>query len=226
MAAPASSSDTAQSPDTALFTNFLVKSGKALVSVLETSIVAPAEAEAQRIRDEVAAAAEAQEASIAPWQTLAEQYSILEDELKVRILKIATSEANFTPQVAAAGRRRPGNILPGCLPMANAALAEDEALRALRFKLVPAALSEEDFFRCYFWHVANVKCEMLHDWRTANGARRAAAMEDEATLALADGEGAEAQPANAEQDTSAADDDLDLDAEFERLVSSPSPPAK
>ena len=125
---------------------------------------------------------------------------------------------------AAEGRRRPGNILPGCLPMANAALAEDEPLRDLRFKLVPARMSEEEFWRCYFWHVANVKCELLHDWRTANGARRAAALEEEASLA----------PVADEADASTSFDQIaggaeasgvdadDLDAEFERLVGSPS----
>ena len=125
-----------------------MRGGQALVSVLETNLVAPAEAEAQRLRQEASAEAEAQATSIAPWQTLAEQYSILEDELKVRILNISKSEANFSTEMAAENRRRPGNILPGCLPMANAALREDEELRALRFKLVPARLSEEEFWRC------------------------------------------------------------------------------
>ena len=100
--------------------------------------------------------------------------------------------------------------------MANAALAADDTLRALRFKFVPARLTEEEFWRCYFWHVANVKCELLHDWRTANGARREAAMEEEATLApdedLAGG-------ASGGGEESGATDDLD--AEFERLVASP-----
>ena len=210
-----SSSAPPASPDAPLFANFLKASGKALVGILETSFVEPAES--------VAARAEAEAVStIAPWQTLAEQYSILEDELKVRILRIAESEANFSSQTAAQGRRRPGNILPGCLPMANAALAEDATLRDLRFRLVPARLTEEEFWRCYFWHVANVKCEMLHDWRTANGARRAAAMEDEATLAPVDDAGlGGGGTAAADEDAVEADD---LDAEFERLVASPTPP--
>ena len=83
-------------------------------------------------------------------------------------------------------------------------------------------LTEEEFWRCYFWHVANVKCEMLHDWRTANGARRAAAMEDEATLAPVDDAGlGGGGTAAADEDAVEADD---LDAEFERLVASPTPP--
>ena len=214
----------AASPDAPTLTNLFVAGGKALVSVLETQLVAPVEAEAHALRQQQRVEAEASVCGIAPWQTLAEQYSILEDELRVRILRISTSEGNFSTRTAAQGRRRPGNILPGCLPMANAALAEDEPLRELRFRLVPARMSEEDFWRCYFWHVANVKCELLHDWRTANGARRAAALEEEASLApVAD----EADPASSFDqvaggaEASGVDAD-DLDAEFERLVSSPS----
>lgn len=92
-------------------------------------------------------------ARMLPWKTLGEQFSILEDELRERILKVAANEQNFTPERAQA-RRRPGNILPGCLPMATASLEADPVLHDLRFKLVPARLSEEDFWRCYFWCVA------------------------------------------------------------------------
>ena len=111
-----------KSPDAPLLTNLLVSAGTALVGILETRL-APAEDEANRLRQEKAA--EADGSAIAPWQTLAEQYSILEDELKIRIFAIAESEANFSAEIAAK-RRRSGNILPGCLPMANAALAADE----------------------------------------------------------------------------------------------------
>ena len=223
--------------DAPLLTNLLVSAGTALVGILETRL-APAEDEANRLRQEKAA--EADGSAIAPWQTLAEQYSILEDELKIRIFAIAESDANFSAEIAAK-RRRSGNILPGCLPMANAALAADDTLRALRFKFVPARLTEEEFWRCYFWHVANVKCELLHDWRTANGARREAAIEEERSLApmvgsssssqqqqqLAKASGAEglsgAEEAGgggkeAEEEAISAED---LDAEFERLIASP-----
>ena len=37
-----------------------------------------------------------------------------------------------------------------------AALQADDSLRALRFRLVPGRLSEEDFWRCYFWHVVRL----------------------------------------------------------------------
>ena len=142
-----------------------------------------------------------------------------EDELKARILNISTDEGNFT-STASKARRRPGPILPGCLPMATAALDADENLRARRLRLVPARLSEEDFWCAYFWHVANIKCDLLHDWRTANGARRAAAMEDDATLSIADVDAIRAE-ANHGPEEAAEETMDDLDAEFERLVSSP-----
>jgi hypothetical protein len=217
------------SPDSPLLTNLLKRGGQALVELLETPLVA----EAEVLRKQQRAEAELN-SSVPPWQTLAEQHSILEDELKVRILRIADSEENFTAQLAERGQlRRPGNILPGCLPMANAALEEDEPLRALRFKMVPARLSEEYFWRCYFWHVANVKCDLLHDWRTANGAKREAILDDEATLApLADaaspprgGAAAGGSETGGVAAAGAADGATadDLDAEFERLVAAPTP---
>ena len=88
-------------------------------------------------------------ARLLPWKTLGEQFSILEAELQERILRLSVEE-NFSPALAMA-RRRPGNILPGCLPMATASLDADKALAALRFRIVPGKLSEEEFWRCYFW---------------------------------------------------------------------------
>jgi len=140
--------------------------------------------------------------SIAPWQTLGEQFSILEEELRARIMHIPESESNFSEQVAKQHTAFcKSAILPGCGPMANAALEQDSMLRELRFRMVPSRISEEAFWRSYFWHVANVKMEMLHDWKTANSG-------------VADG-------ATASSAASAVSTD-DLDAEFERLVGSPS----
>ena len=81
-----------------------------------------------------------------------------------------------SPEVANQAQR-PDSILPSCTPMANAALAGDERLREVRFRLVPSRLSEEQFWRCYFWHVTLLKCELLHDWRTANSTRRDAVLD-------------------------------------------------
>ena len=81
-----------------------------------------------------------------PWCTLGEQFAILEDELRARIMQISQCDAHFTAEQAAS--RRAGAIVPHCMPMARASLAEDPQLAALRFRLVPRKLTEEEFWRC------------------------------------------------------------------------------
>lgn len=136
----------------------------------------------ERAHDEGERDRELKSAELLPWKTLAEQFAILEDELRERILRISQVETNFSVELARTSRRRPGNILPGCLPMANASLKADEALKALRYELVPKRMSDEQFWRCYFWHVANIKCELLNDFATANAMKRDAILADEAVL--------------------------------------------
>ena len=100
--------------------------------------------------------------------------------------------------------------------MATASLEADPALEELRFKLVPARLSEEDFWRCYFWHVANIKCDLLNDFATANKVKRDAVLADEKALSTevpSNGNGE--PPAGGE---APAFDHFELDEEFERLV--------
>ena len=83
-------------------------------------------------------------ARLLPWRTLGEQFSILEVTLQERILQVSVAET-FRPELARV--QRPGDpkhILPGCLPMAQASLEADPALAALRYRLVPATLSEEE----------------------------------------------------------------------------------
>lgn len=261
------------SPDRPVLSDFLRASSQALSSAVGKAVsaasvaVASVDQAAASERSRASAEKILASTSIPPWQTLAEQYSILEDELRERILSISQKESHFTDEAVRCRRRRPGNILPGCLPMANAALEADHALKALRFKLVPARLAEEDFWRAcvrwsrprrhflrsscampsssaaclpepyfnrnscvvvrYFWHVAQLKCELLNDWQTANGARRDAALEDEASLAPIEHQGASvgdphAAVVNSEAGQAVATDPVDLDAEFERLVASPS----
>mmetsp|Transcript_29723 Transcript_29723/g.76882 ORF Transcript_29723/g.76882 Transcript_29723/m.76882 type:complete len:227 (+) Transcript_29723:66-746(+) len=161
-----------------------------------------------------------QEARIPPWMTLGEQFAILEEELKVRIMRISESEQAFSEEIAWQHTAfHKGDILPGALPQANAALEADARLQALRFRLVPARIKEEAFWRCYFFHVATVKLDLLQDWRTANSTRRTAAMEDEAVLAPDASDEANAETVS--QTSAVPDDSVDLDAEFERLVGSP-----
>jgi hypothetical protein len=162
-----------------------------------------------------------EQGALFPWQTLGEQFAILEEELRARILQVSQSESNFTPELANRARR-PGSILPSCTPMASAALAGDEALRDLRFRLVPARLTEEAFWRCYFWHVANIKCELLHDWRTANSTRREAVLDKANLTAEALSSASSPKAFDCQPHDTEGIDARDLDAEFERLVSSPS----
>lgn len=201
--------DRAASPDHPHLTALL---GTVANSVCDAAsvVLSPADNEAAQLRYTEQAVAELKSASICPWQTLGEQFSILEEELKSRILRISESADNFSPEQARMNRR-PGEILPGCLPMAIAALDADHKLQSLRFRVVPAHLSEEEFWRCYFWHVANIKIELCNDWVTANKARREALLADEQTLGDVDALGE-------------ATADFDLDEEFDRLVCSPTLP--
>mmetsp|Transcript_71380 Transcript_71380/g.195656 ORF Transcript_71380/g.195656 Transcript_71380/m.195656 type:complete len:91 (+) Transcript_71380:549-821(+) len=83
--------------------------------------------------------------------------------------------------------------------------------------MVPSRLSEEDFWRCYFWRVALAKVELCNDWGTANSVRRQAQSAydaDEALLATDD-------PDPHSSARGAQPSDTELDAEFERLVCSP-----
>ena len=198
----------------------------ALNSKLEATLLS-AEQQAATMRSEAHAAAEARSSGLAPWKTLGEQFSILEDELKARIMALPSSEANFSWEVVQRMSHREAPILPGCSPQANAALNADAALVDLRFRLVPARMSEESFWRAYFWHVANIKCELLHDWHTANSVRRQAVIEDEACLSTE--VAPDVSATSLTQEAPRADDAaetsmalIDLDAEFERLVASPS----
>jgi len=206
----------AHEPDEPLLTN-LLRDGAQFVAHGLTHAVASVAHEAAALRAREEASREAHAAARPPWRTLAEQLSILEPALRERCLRISLSPAHFTRELAA----RPAaarDVVPGCLPTAHAALEEDEALRALRFELVPSRLSEEEFWRCYFWRVALIKCELCHDWSEANRLRRQAKLEvDEAqtadALLLAAQQGEEEGTASGEGPSEA-----ELDAEFDRLV--------
>ena len=112
------------------------------------------------------------------------------------------------------------DILGSCHAMATAAMAADPALGALRFRLVPQRLSEEDFWRCFFWRVAQIKLELCNDFATANRARQQAVLASEAE-ALFD---APSPSANAGEPACDFPFDLaELDAEFEALVGAEAP---
>ena len=252
-----------------------------VASVSQTLAEFDAVREAGREGDELATA------RLLPWRTLGEQFSILEATLQERILRVSVVET-FRPELARVQRPgEPKNILPGCLPMAQASLEADPALAALRYRLVPATLSEEEcachrssnldtqhtalvdiasalrdtvaltrralcagslaLLLLVTWpsaapdalrdaervtecprprpvrrKVANIKCELLNDFASANRARRAAVLADDAALELdidatrgEDASGACAAAAPPQDDDF---EELTVDAEFERLV--------
>merc|ERR1740130_2186015 len=101
--------------------------------------------EFERAREVSQHGAELASARLLPWRTLGEQFSILEATLQERVLRVSVA-ANFSPALARVQRPgEPKQILPGCLPMAQALLEADPALSAMRYRLVPATLTEEDF---------------------------------------------------------------------------------
>jgi len=197
--------------------------------------------EAARQRAEQAQA-ELYDGSVPPWQTLSEQFAILEEELKARILALSAQQSLFTTAAAeqhrAATRHR--SVLPGCLPMATAALEADPQLAQLRFRLVPRRLSEEDFWQVYFWHVATAKLDLCNDFASANAAKRdylgvsqvgeasaGGATPPAARPRARDEVGCSGRSAQSGQGSPGADaatseefgfDLEELDAEFERLV--------
>lgn len=130
-----------ETPDRPVLTSLLSTAAAKVESALG-GFSFPAEQEA---RSEAQASSELSSARVPPWATLGEQFAILEPQLKRRICDIATDPARYFSVALAREQRRPGNVMPNCLPMAQAALAEDEALRKLRFRLVPSRLSEEEF---------------------------------------------------------------------------------
>ena len=100
--------------------------------------------EFERAREVSQHGAELASARLLPWRTLGEQFSILEATLQERVLRVSVA-ANFSPELARVQRPgEPKQILPGCLPMAQASLEADPALSAMRYRLVPATLTEED----------------------------------------------------------------------------------
>lgn len=204
--------------DEPLFTNLILQGAHSVASGISSAILSVAQ-EAATVQADKATIDEIKSSGIAPWQTLGEQFSILEPTLKERCLQIPLRLENFSRQLAL--RRDPSvSILPGCLPMAYTALEADATLRELRFRLVPSQLSEDEFWKCYFWQVALIKCELCHDWSGANFIRRHAKGVNDAVEA--DDEALFSAQDETDSSTATAPRHEELDAEFDRLVGSPS----
>lgn len=194
----------------------MLASGAAAVSSL-IDVAKSTIAEADRLQSiEIARSHAAQEevdTALLPWQTLSEQFAILEPELKARILLLPQDQKAFTAERARQCQRT-GSILPHVLAMASAAMAADPELGALRFRLVPQRLSEEDFWRCFFWSVAQIKLELCNDFATTNRVRQQAVLASEAEALL----DAPSPGATHKSCDSFQFDLAELDAEFEALV--------
>ncbi|KAL1525559.1 hypothetical protein AB1Y20_020414 [Prymnesium parvum] len=97
-----------------------------------------------------------------PWRLLSERFSILEAELHARCLSISTLPPHEFLEPLRSARPACGEAeLRHLLPSGLAALAEDANLARLRFQLVPARVSEGQFFACYFAHVNRHRRQVL-----------------------------------------------------------------
>ncbi|GFO33407.1 hypothetical protein PoB_005991200 [Plakobranchus ocellatus] len=91
-----------------------------------------------------------QEAAVAPWVGYSD-----EDELKTQILALSKDKRNFV-------RNPPSGVqfqfdFDSASPVATATLQEDSNLRDMRFQLVPKQVSEETFWRNYFYRVSLIR---------------------------------------------------------------------
>mmetsp|Transcript_2359 Transcript_2359/g.3260 ORF Transcript_2359/g.3260 Transcript_2359/m.3260 type:complete len:333 (+) Transcript_2359:104-1102(+) len=94
---------------------------------------------------------------IPPWIALEEEKSILEDDLKQKILEISKNERNFVVSP-------PEEVfefdLISALPYIQGAFKHDPNLDKVRYKLVPKRLKELDFFRNYFYRISLIREDM------------------------------------------------------------------
>eukprot|EP00911_Craspedida_sp_UC1_P002653 UC1_evm2s1952 len=105
--------------------------------------------------------------ALPPWMGYAD-----EEDLRERIVALSADERNFIrdpPSHADAA-----NAPPVDYAIAMATLAEDKRLEEMRFKLVPGTVSEERFWRNYFYRVELVRQAYDLEGGSRNGGKRAA----------------------------------------------------
>ncbi|KAG8230945.1 hypothetical protein J437_LFUL002978 [Ladona fulva] len=78
-----------------------------------------------------------------------------EEALKEQILSLSTDRRNFV-------RSPPAGVefqfdLESFMPVAQATLAQDPNLQQMRFELVPKVISEDNFWRNYFYRVGLIR---------------------------------------------------------------------
>eukprot|EP00730_Choanoeca_flexa_P017589 TRINITY_DN8491_c0_g1_i1.p1 TRINITY_DN8491_c0_g1~~TRINITY_DN8491_c0_g1_i1.p1 ORF type:complete len:317 (+),score=73.70 TRINITY_DN8491_c0_g1_i1:89-1039(+) len=91
------------------------------------------------------------EAAVPPWVGASN-----EEELKAHILKLSTDERNFLRDPPPGARTFTFNF-DTAFPVALSILPHDDLLKERRFELVPKKLSEEHFWRNYFYRVSLIK---------------------------------------------------------------------
>ncbi|KAJ1626886.1 hypothetical protein T492DRAFT_1029566 [Pavlovales sp. CCMP2436] len=124
-----------------------------------------------------------------PWTITNERFSILEPELRERVLKITADENVFSDasEGHVASLHQPLEHSE-TVPMARAALREDSKLVDMRYRLVPAVMTETVFWQRYFLAVLRIRRELLVDHTAlGRGAEQDAARP--ASVIPADGDG-------------------------------------
>ncbi|XP_017484070.1 PREDICTED: synapse-associated protein 1-like [Rhagoletis zephyria] len=119
----------------------VLKKGKEIVSLMESSAQENTVKQAESVDD-----------ALAPlWTCL----DVKASEVKEKILALSSDRRNFL---------RPPPIdfafdLEASAPMAKALLWEDELLQNMRYLLVPKEVTEESFWRNYFYRISLIKLE-------------------------------------------------------------------
>lgn len=98
-----------------------------------------------------------------PWVFSSERHSILEAECRRRIEICASmpTTAFLSPLLGSQTPPADFNELPDLLPVGRAALRESPALTGLRQRIVPASVTDEGFWFCFFAHANAVRKSVL-----------------------------------------------------------------
>jgi len=118
--------------------------------VEEKTILGDFNKEQEKFIDENAEKSKNQEASVPPWVGYSE-----EEDMKKQILALSQDKRNFL-------RNPPAGVQftydsETSSPIAQIMLQEDTELEKMRFELVPSQVSEDDFWRNYFYRVSLIK---------------------------------------------------------------------
>lgn len=131
--------------------NNMIKTANHLKDVIEkTSIIGEFTKENEKFVNDKKNQQRKEEAALPPWVGYNE-----EDKLKEQILELSQDSRNFlrTPPDGVEFHFEYSTIYP----IAMATLEEDSNLKDMRFKLVPAKINEENFWRNYFYRVSLIK---------------------------------------------------------------------